>query len=86
MSGYQGRVLRANLSEGSLKSEPLDMTIVRKYLGGKGYATAMIFKKLKKLIDEGNLLKEIDPLGEHNDLIFATGPATGVPRSPGPYR
>ena len=78
MPAYMEKILRVNLTEGSLRSEPLDMTIARMYLGGKGYATAMIYKKLKKCEREGILPQAIDPLGEHNDLIFATGPATGI--------
>jgi aldehyde:ferredoxin oxidoreductase len=76
--GYMGKILRVNLSDGSIKTEPIDEGVAKLYLGGKGYATYLIYQKLKELEKKGIFPADIDPFGEYNDLIFATGPATGI--------
>ncbi len=80
--GYMGRVLEVNLSEGSVKVEKTDMNITEKYLGGKGYATAVLYETLREYMKEGIAPKDIDALGEENVLVFATGPATGIAKFP----
>ncbi len=80
--GYMGNILDVNLSEGSVKVEKTDMSIAEKYIGGKGYATAVLYETLKEYMKEGISPKDINALGEENVLIFATGPATGVSRFP----
>ncbi len=80
--GYMGYVLDVNLSEGSIKVEKTDMNIAEKYIGGKGYATAVLYNIIKEYMKEGISPKDINALGEENVLIFATGPATGIPRFP----
>ncbi len=80
--GYMGRVLEVNLSEGSVKVEKTDMNIAEKYLGGKGYATAVLYETLREYMKEGIAPKDIDALGEENVLVFATGPATGIAKFP----
>ncbi|MFX0205047.1 MAG: aldehyde ferredoxin oxidoreductase family protein [Candidatus Hodarchaeota archaeon] len=67
--GFMGRILRVNLSNGTITEEFPDEETVRKYLGGAGLAT-------KFLIDE--VPKGIDPLGAENKLIFLSGPLTGT--------
>ncbi len=80
--GYMGNILDVNLSEGSIKVEKTDMSIAEKYIGGKGYATAVLYEILKEYMKEGISPKDVNALGEENVLIFATGPATGVSRFP----
>ncbi len=80
--GYIGRVLDVNLSEGSVRVERTDMEIAEKYLGGKGYATAILYETLKEYAKEGLSPKDVNALGEENVLVFATGPATGIARFP----
>ena len=63
------KILRVNLSEGTCKSEPLNMEWAAKYLGQRGLAT----KYLAEEIDP-----RVDPLSPDNKLIFATGPLTGT--------
>ena len=70
--GYTGKILRVDLSSLSAKEEPLPTEIVKKYLGGAGFA-------IKTLYDE---VKPGTPaLDKKNKLIFAVGPltATGAP-------
>ncbi|MEM1593728.1 MAG: aldehyde ferredoxin oxidoreductase family protein [Archaeoglobaceae archaeon] len=76
--GYMGKVLKVNLSEGSVKEEKTNIEIAKKYLGGKGYAVRLLYDYLLEYEKLGISAKDIDPFGEENVLIFATGPATGV--------
>ncbi len=76
--GYMGRVLKVNLSEESVKVEKTDMEIAKKYLGGKGYAVRVLYDYLQRYKKEGISPRDLNPFGEENVLIFATGPATGV--------
>jgi aldehyde:ferredoxin oxidoreductase len=86
MGGYMGKILRVNLSDGTIKKEKTDEEVAKKYLGGKGYSVYLIYQRLKELEKEGIYAGDIDPFGEYNDLIFATGPATGVTGFPEPGR
>lgn len=67
--GYNGRVLRVDLSENSLSNETLDEAFCRDYLGGAGFVTAFLWKGLQQ---------GVDPLGPDNKLVFALGPLTGI--------
>jgi len=69
MSGFMGKILRVDLSAGTLRDEVLPPEWGRKFLGGAGLAT-------KYLYDE--VPKGTDPLGSQNRLIFMTGPLTGT--------
>ncbi|MDF1540847.1 MAG: aldehyde ferredoxin oxidoreductase C-terminal domain-containing protein, partial [Candidatus Thorarchaeota archaeon] len=69
MYGYMGKILRINLTTGSITEEFPDEEILRKYLGGSGLATKMLFDETEP---------GIDPLGPENKLIFMTGPLTGT--------
>ncbi|MDI9645151.1 MAG: aldehyde ferredoxin oxidoreductase family protein [Archaeoglobales archaeon] len=78
MFGYVGKILKVNLSDGTVKEVPLQEEIARKYLGGKGYALRILYDYLLSYQKKGLAARDIDALGEENVLIFATGPATGV--------
>ena len=67
--GYNYKILRVNLSNGSLSPEPIEEKFCREYLGGVGFITYFLWKELKP---------KIDPLGPENKLIFALGPLTGI--------
>jgi len=62
------RLLRVDLSAGTVKQEPLNPDWVKQYIGGRGYGTKLLYEELKP---------GTDPLSEGNKLIFATGPLTG---------
>jgi aldehyde:ferredoxin oxidoreductase len=68
MSGYCGKVLRIDLSAGSVASEPLDEAAARKFIGGRGLGTYYLSKEVGP---------SVDALSAENKLIFATGPLTG---------
>jgi len=85
-NGYMNKILKVDLATKSIKTEPIDMEVAKKYLGGKGYATYLLYQYLKEYEAKGISPKDIDPLGPENVLIFATGPATGVSGFPSPSR
>lgn len=72
--GYNGRILRVNLSTGSTRVEEYDDVFYRRYLGGAALASYFLLKELPA---------GVDPLGPENLLIMATGAFTGVPVSGG---
>ena len=69
IGGYTGKILEVDLSSGKLSDIPLDESIARKFLGGKGLGL--------KIISE-NIKPDIDPLEPDNVIVFASGPATGT--------
>ena len=71
---WAGKILRVDLTAGTVKSEPLNMTWAREYLGSRGLAS-------KYLVEEMD--PKIDPLSPANKLIWATGPLTGTMASTG---
>ena len=72
--GWQRKILRVNLTEGTCTPEPLNMDWAMQYLGQRGLAT----KYLTEEVDP-----RVDPLSPDNKLIFATGPLTGTAASTG---
>lgn len=68
--GFLGRIIRVDLTSGSITIEKPGETFYRKYLGGKGLVAYYLLKELPG---------GVDPLGPDNKLVFATGVLTGVP-------
>jgi aldehyde:ferredoxin oxidoreductase len=71
---WAGKILRVNLTAGTVKSEPLNMEWARAYLGSRGLGS-------KYLISEVD--PKVDPLSADNKIIWATGPLTGTMASTG---
>ncbi len=71
---WQRKVLRVNLTSGTVSSEPLNMQWAQDYLGQRGLAT-------KYLVEEVD--PKVEPLAPDNKLIMATGPLTGTAASTG---
>lgn len=71
---WAGKILRVNLTDGTVKSEPLNMTWAKQYLGSRGLAS-------KYLVSE--IDPTVDPLSPGNKIIWATGPLTGTMASTG---
>jgi len=71
---WAGKILRVNLTAGTVKSEPLNMDWARAYLGSRGLGT-------KYLVSE--IDPKVDPLSADNKIIWATGPLTGTMASTG---
>ncbi len=68
-NAYNGRVLRVNLTDGSIKTETISDTLCRQYVGGAGFVGHFLLKEQRA---------GVDPLGAGNKLVFAAGPLTGV--------
>ncbi len=68
--GFKGKILRIDLSRGSIEEEMPTELFYRTYMGGSGFALYYLLKEL----DPGT-----DPLGAENVLVFATGALTGAP-------
>ncbi len=66
------KVLRVNLTNGSISEEPLNMEWANDYLGQRGLAT-------KYLVEE--IDPKCDPLSPENVMIMTTGPLTGTSAS-----
>ncbi|MBF7096965.1 aldehyde ferredoxin oxidoreductase family protein [Alkalibacter mobilis] len=74
MNGYNGTVLRVNLTDGKITREALNQDEARKFIGGRGLATKMLMDEIDP---------KIDALSPENKLIFVTGPLTGTPTPTG---
>lgn len=70
MFGYNGRILRVDLTEEKITVEEPGEDFYRRYLGGRGFIAATLLQEVPK---------GADPLGPENKLIFALGPITGMP-------
>ena len=68
--GYNGKILRVDLSSGKLTTEEYPENFYRQYFGGEGFVGYFLLKEVPG---------GADPLGPENKLIFAAGPLTGVP-------
>jgi aldehyde:ferredoxin oxidoreductase len=69
VGGYNGKILRINLTRGSVQQEKLEDRFCRRYLGGAGFIAYYLWKELKP---------GIDALSPDNILIFALGPVSGI--------
>ena len=68
--GYQGKILRVNLTAGKITTEPLpDESILRKYVGNFGLGLWYLIKELPL---------GVAPLEPENPLIFMNGPVIGT--------
>ncbi|MFA4719806.1 aldehyde ferredoxin oxidoreductase [Pyrococcus kukulkanii] len=69
MYGYWGKILRVNLSDGTIKEEKFDESFAKKWLGTRGFGIYYLLKEMDP---------KVDPFSPENKLIFATGPLTGT--------
>ena len=67
--GYNGHILRINLSSRAVSTEPIDEVFCREYLGGAGFVAHFLLKELRP---------NIDALGPDNKIVFALGPLTAT--------
>ncbi|MBU2055055.1 MAG: aldehyde ferredoxin oxidoreductase family protein [Proteobacteria bacterium] len=68
--GYNGKILRVDLTTGAIRVEEPGEIIYRTYLGGGGLASYYLLRELKP---------GIDPLSADNILIFASSVISGAP-------
>lgn len=67
--GYAGGILQVDLTDRTVKREPLDADLVRNYLGGMGLNGRLAYDLIKP---------GIDPLSPDNVLLYAMGPFVGT--------
>ncbi|GAW30163.1 aldehyde ferredoxin oxidoreductase family protein, partial [Carboxydocella sp. ULO1] len=68
-NAYSGKILRINLTTGSITTEALPVEKARAFLGGRGLGGRMLAEEIPA---------GIDPLSEANKIFFITGPLTGT--------
>ncbi|OPY86635.1 MAG: putative oxidoreductase YdhV [Syntrophaceae bacterium PtaU1.Bin231] len=69
MYGWNGTILRVDLSKGKFKKEPLDARAAERFLGGRGLGSWILYNEADP---------KADALGPANKLIFAPGPLSGT--------
>lgn len=69
MHGWMGKILKIDLSYGTILEEELDLETAKLYLGGRGYGARILYDRVGR---------EINPFDPENILVFATGPLTGT--------
>ncbi len=67
--GYAGQILRVNLTNGAVSTEPLREDWARDFVGGAGYAARQLYDEIPA---------KTDPMGPLNKLMFMTGPLCGT--------
>jgi len=74
LKGWNGRLLRVDLTKGKTVVQDYSDEFARRFVGGRGFAVKLLWDELKP---------GTDPLSPENMLIFATGPLTGfvIPNS-----
>ena len=69
MFGWNGTIIRINLSKGEITKEPLNIKDAHAFIGARGLASKMLFDEVDP---------KVDPFSKENKLIFAPGPLTGT--------
>ncbi len=67
--GYGGKVLRIDLSDGSVEESATPEELIRDYLGARGFIIHTLYTQLRP---------KTDPLSPDAIFILATGPLTGI--------
>ncbi len=70
MYGWNGQILRVNLSEGKIAVQKYDAEFAKKFLGGRGFAAKILWDELQP---------GLDPFSPENKLVLAAGSLTGIP-------
>ncbi|KKM09635.1 hypothetical protein SY88_17590 [Clostridiales bacterium PH28_bin88] len=68
LGGYLGKVLRVNLTEGTITSETVSPAVLRVYIGGTGLGIFFLYNEVPA---------GVTPFSPDNRLVFCTGPLTG---------
>jgi len=74
MVGWQGYLLRINLTDETVAVEAVDPEMAPDFIGGRGWAIRYLYDEMDP---------RTDPLAPENKLIFATGPLTATPAPTG---
>ncbi|MGM0643785.1 MAG: aldehyde ferredoxin oxidoreductase family protein [Thermodesulfobacteriota bacterium] len=66
--GYAGKILRVNLTKGTVQKEALSEEFADKYIGGRGFVARLLYDEIPK---------GCDPFSEENIVVMANGPLSG---------
>ncbi|HIE16770.1 MAG TPA: hypothetical protein EYP71_01055 [Dehalococcoidia bacterium] len=69
IAGYAGSILYVDLTSGDIKKEPLDVEMVRTYIGGAGINNKLAYDLIPP---------DVEPLSPRNTIIIGTGPFNGT--------
>lgn len=69
MNGWAGKILEVDLLSRETKSIALDPEVARKFIGGRGLNTWLLYERGPR----------VDPQGSDNPLILGIGPLSGTP-------
>ena len=69
LKGFNGVILRVNLTKGEIKREAIDEAWASLFIGGRGYGEKIIFEEVDP---------KTDPLSEKNKVVLASGPLGGT--------
>lgn len=69
MYSWKGKLLRINLTTGTITREYLEPQVARKFVGARGLGTYLFTREVSP---------KVDPLSPENKLFFMTGPLTGT--------
>jgi len=73
--GYMGKILRVDLTSGSMKDENLpEEPVLRKFIGGQALALYMLMRELPL---------NVRPYDPQSKMVMMTGPLTGTGLTPG---
>jgi len=67
--GYAGQILYIDLTNMIIKKEPLDIDLIKNYIGGMGISSKLAFDLIKP---------GIDPLSPENVICYGAGPFVGT--------
>ena len=67
--GYAGAILRIELAKGKVKKQPLNEEMVKKFVGGRGINSKILYDETEP---------GMDAFSPDNPLIFGTGPLNGT--------
>jgi aldehyde:ferredoxin oxidoreductase len=70
MYGYNGKILRINLKDKTVKVEELELEKAKKFIGGRGFGTKTFMEEVDP---------KVEPLSAENKIMITAGPLTGTP-------
>nr|MDO8098627.1 aldehyde ferredoxin oxidoreductase family protein [Candidatus Njordarchaeota archaeon] len=69
LKGWNGRILRVDLTSGKVTTQEYDLDFAKKFLGGRGFAAKILWD---------DLAPGVNPFSPENELVVAGGPLTGL--------
>ncbi|RLF75215.1 aldehyde ferredoxin oxidoreductase family protein [Palaeococcus sp. (in: euryarchaeotes)] len=73
MKGWWGKILRVDLTNDKVWVQEYSPDVAQNFIGGRGLAAKILWDEVKN----------VDPLGPENKLVFASGPFNGLPTPSG---